>query len=77
MLASKDISPNKSLYYIAAKIIEIIKKEELKTIDIYFLKDEINKNEYISMPLLLLAFDWLFLLGILKIDDDGVICVYR
>lgn len=76
MIVSKDITPNKNLYYVGALVIEVLKKQNTNKLDIIEVYKEVNKKENISMSLLLFSFDWLFMIDILNIEDEEIkICL--
>ena len=65
MIISKDTNPERSIYYLGARVIEII---EGKTgdIDFFDLYRSIRSQEKISMELYSLTLDWLYILGAIK-----------
>lgn len=74
MLLAKDINPAKSIYYSSALILDIILKDQNnKTIDVIELFSKINDSHKISFHLLILSLDWLFMIGVLNINDNGLL----
>lgn len=64
--------PEKNLYFIGAKLIELLSKDSSKSPDVYQLHTSYNKkNTKISLDYLLLGLDWLYLLGLTEVDDSG------
>ncbi|WHP39099.1 MAG: hypothetical protein QJQ54_00265 [Mollicutes bacterium] len=77
MIISQNINPKRNLYYIGSLIIEIIEKYG-KTISIHNLFENLNKNkkDKISYSLFVLTLDWLFLLNIIKMNENNIkICL--
>jgi len=71
MIVSKDTNPEKDLYYLGARILEIL--ADLDTSDLgysdIFLR--LKSNVQISNNLYALSMDWLFLLGAVEITREG------
>ena len=71
MIVSKDTNPEKDLYYLGARILEIL--ADLETSDLgysdIFLR--LKSNVQISNNLYALSMDWLFLLGAVEITREG------
>lgn len=73
MIISKDISPERDLYYLGGKVIELLsnsKNDDLSFFDIY---ENIKNNEDISLKLYTLTLDWLYILGIISKIENGKI----
>ncbi|GAB1536276.1 hypothetical protein ADMFC3_19070 [Geovibrio sp. ADMFC3] len=51
-------------------------KKHLKLLDLYA---EIKRTHNISLSLLILCVDWLFLIGLISINDDGeiILCILK
>jgi len=71
MILGKDIHPNRNIYFLGAKVLEIIKADSCKNIDILDTFEKLNQNEKISMNLFALTLDWLFLLGAIRKNKKG------
>ncbi|MGP1479715.1 MAG: ABC-three component system middle component 6 [Capnocytophaga sp.] len=73
MIVSKNISPQWDIYYLGAKLIELLDSSKHKTYDYYVLHKQFVKQYPISFNLFMLVLDWLFLLGIIKKAKKGEI----
>jgi hypothetical protein len=75
MLLPDYTTPEKSIYFIGAKILESLRKIETSRIDILVLYDFYIRNTTIaiSFKFFLLGLDWLFLLGMIKHDKGDII----
>jgi hypothetical protein len=69
MLIPDNIHPERTIYYNGAFVLKAIQKQRITDIlDLYLA----TKAEHeITMPVLLLCLDWLFLLGLITIDETG------
>lgn len=64
--------PDKSLYVIGAKIIEIFDENISSTVNIVSLYDDYERNNgSISYPYFIYALDWLFIVGIIDTNNKG------
>lgn len=71
MLLPIEINPKSSIYYNESIILEKLKnKKEIKMMDLNFL---IRKNNDMSISIFLLSLDWLYLIDVIKISDEGII----
>lgn len=71
MIISKDINPERDLYYLGAQILEslIVKnKEEYDFIELY---SRIKLSNNISINLFSLTLTWLFTIGAIDHSDKG------
>jgi hypothetical protein len=76
MLVAKYSNPEKSIYYQASLILDIIKKLSLNTIDSSELYLNVVKQKgNLSYSQYLLALNWLYLLGIIDLNNNGVLVV--
>jgi len=71
MILGKDTNPERNIYFIGAKVLDIIKDEKGKEIDILDTFQKLNMNEKITMNLFTLALDWLFLIGAVDKNRKG------
>lgn len=71
MIVNKNINPERDLYYLGGKIIEILNNSDKKEFDYFELYNGLNKNHSISINLFSLILDWLFILGVIKIGKKG------
>lgn len=75
MIIDSDQHPERNLYFIGAKVIALLSKNNKKA-DVYQILKEYNKkNTQISLDYLLLGLDWLFLLGVTQVDEKGRIAL--
>jgi len=76
MLISKDTNPTRDLYYIGGLILQYLIQNNIKSIDCATLLD-VLKTKYndISANLLVLAIDWIYLLGSIDINEKGDLAV--
>lgn len=65
-------NPQKSLYFLGGKLLEILKTENLKytLLDLY---DYFKKYQNIEFKKFILILDWLYLINSIKITNDGYI----
>ncbi len=73
MIVSHDIKPERDLYFLGGKVIEIVLSFEEKEIDYFDLYERVNKNLEITISLFTLVLDWLFILGLIKNSKNGLI----
>ncbi len=71
MIIGKDIQPERKLYFLGSKVLELLQKSSQEE-DLISLYQTLNDKE-ISINMLLLTLDWLFLLGTIKIDEGKII----
>jgi len=73
MIVNKDIHPERKIYYLGALILDAIKQSKAKEIDFFDTYQKVNchSKTKISIMLFTLALDWLYLLGIIKNNNQG------
>ncbi len=71
MIVSKDINPERDVYYLGAKVIEIMDKQQNNEQDFFDVFQRLNKQENVSVSLFTLTLDWLFLAGAINKTDKG------
>lgn len=73
MIVDKNTHPERDLYYLGGKLIEILdasNQSEIDSIELYvIIKSKID----ISFNLFALSLDWLFLLGVIRKVERGVL----
>ena len=69
MLLPEYISPEDSLYYNGAIILNYLR--EYKNIGFTKLYLKVNETKKISRSIFLLSLDWLFLLNLVEFDNNG------
>lgn len=70
MIVSRDTSPERDVYYLGARIIEII-SVETESIDFFDVYKKINASDDVSMNLYALTLDWLFIVGVIDNSENG------
>lgn len=70
MIVNKDINPERDVYYLGAKVIEIISLD-MEQFDFFDVYQKISQSEKISMNLYSLTLDWLYLIGAVEHSDKG------
>lgn len=73
MIVNKNINPERDLYYLGGKVIEILDNSNNAKFDYFELYSNLNKNHNISINLFTLVLDWLFILGAVKKDKKGLL----
>lgn len=70
MIVSKDISPEQDVYFIGAKIIDIISREtgDADFFDVY---KQVHASGGVSMSLYTLSLDWLYIAGVIDNSENG------
>ena len=64
--------PQKSLYFLGGKLLELLKKENIKytLLELY---EQFKEYQYIEFKKFVLILDWLYLINSIKITQDGFI----
>ena len=65
MIVNPDSHPQRQLYYLGAKVIEIISANDDSS-DFFETYKKLKEKEDISIMLFMLTLDWLYLLGVIK-----------
>lgn len=73
MIVNKNINPERDLYYLGGKVIEVLNSFTKNEIDYFDLFITVNKSNKISLNLYSLVLDWLFILGVIKKGNKGLI----
>ncbi|NRT14088.1 hypothetical protein HNP99_000413 [Flavobacterium sp. 28A] len=73
MIVNKNINPERDLYYLGGKVIEVLSVFTSNEIDYFDLFFSVNKSNKISLKLYSLVLDWLFILGVIKKGNKGLI----
>lgn len=71
MIVNQDNHPQRQLYYLGAKALEILNSKG-GVIDFFDIYQELKLKEDISIRLFVLTVDWLYLLGVIT-SDKGLI----
>jgi hypothetical protein len=73
MIVNKNTNPERDLYYLGGKIIEVFVSFKNKEYDYFELFSLVNKTQEISLNLYSLVLDWLFIMGAIKKNNKGYI----
>lgn len=73
MIINKNINPERDLYFLGGKVIEVLNSYTKNEIDYFDLFLSVNKSNKVSMNLYSLILDWLFILGVIKKGNKGLI----
>ena len=73
MIVNKNINPERDLYYLGGKVIEVLNLFTKNEIDYFDLFLSVNKSNKVSLNLYSLVLDWLFILGVIKKGNEGLI----
>ena len=65
MIIIQDNNPQRDLYFLGAKVIEIL-NDPKQTFDFFDVFQSLKEKEDVSMNLFVLTIDWLYLLGVVK-----------
>ena len=71
MIVGKDIQPERKLYFLGGRVLDLLQKSTQEE-DLITLYQSLNDKE-ISINVLLLTLDWLYLLGAVKINKGKII----
>ncbi|MFT6138739.1 MAG: hypothetical protein ACJAUJ_001834 [Salibacteraceae bacterium] len=73
MIVNKNTNPERDLYYLGGKVIEVLNSFTKNEIDYFDLFLSVNKSNKVSLNLYSLVLDWLFILGVIKKGNKGLI----
>ncbi len=71
MIVNKNTSPERDLYFLGGKVIELMDDETTENFDFFELHKKLNESQNISISLFSLVLDWLFILGVIKNSTKG------
>jgi hypothetical protein len=71
MIISKDTNPGKDLYYLGAIILDSLQAIDSDTVEYITLLQELRNKINISNNLFALSLDWLYLMGVIDLSDEG------
>ncbi len=72
MIRSRDIHPQRNIYYLGYILLDIIKSEEAQSFDYIALFEKFCEVEKISINMFTLVLDWLFLLDLVTCEKDKI-----
>jgi hypothetical protein len=73
MIVNKNINPERDLYYLGAKVIQVLSLSEYDEFNYFDLFVEVNNLNKLSINLYILVLDWLFLTGVVQKSNNGLI----
>lgn len=73
MIVNKNINPERDLYYLGGKVIEILQDIDENEFDYFEVFQRLNSQKSISLNLYILVLDWLFLLKAIKKGKNGIL----
>lgn len=73
MIVNKNTSPERDLYYLGGKVIEILDSSNKTEFEYFELYGSLNENHNISVNLFSLVLDWLFILGVIEKGEKGLL----
>ncbi|MBT6837251.1 MAG: hypothetical protein HN704_14790 [Bacteroidetes bacterium] len=73
MILSNDIKPDRDLYFLGSKVIEVLNDSDEKKVDYFDLFQKVNLELEISLNLYTLVLDWLFIIGVIKNAENRLI----
>lgn len=73
MIVSTDIKPDRDLYFLGSKVIEVLLDYKDMKVDYFELFRKVNFETEISLNLFTLVLDWLFIIGVIKNAENRLI----
>ncbi|MDO9578887.1 MAG: hypothetical protein Q7J16_13470 [Candidatus Cloacimonadales bacterium] len=73
MIVSNDIKPDRDLYFLGGKVIEVLIDSDERKVDYFELFQKVNSELEISLNLYRLVLDWLFIIGVVKNAENRLI----
>ncbi|NOQ74456.1 MAG: hypothetical protein GQ574_20770 [Crocinitomix sp.] len=71
MIVNKNTSPQRDLYFLGGKVIEMLDDSKQSDFDFFELYKQLNDSQDVSISLFSLVLDWLFILGVVKNGVNG------
>jgi len=71
MIINRNINPERDLYYLGAKVIDLLSNTRSAEVDFFDLYYEMKGKEQITLNLFSLVLDWLFVIGVIKNGAKG------
>jgi hypothetical protein len=71
MIVSKNTHPERDLYYLGAKTIEVLNSSDKDEWDYFDLFFDLNQKYKVSLNLFSLVLDWLFILNVIQKGTNG------
>jgi hypothetical protein len=76
LIVSKDINPQNTIYFLGAQLLNVLFDNDGES-DFISAFQVINNQKKISVSLFTLAVDWLFLLGLIELDQGIIRYVHK
>lgn len=73
MIISSDIKPDRDLYFLGGKVIEVLLTSKEDEVDYFELFQKVNSELEITINLYTLVLDWLFIIGVIKNAKNGLL----
>lgn len=71
MIISRDTNPQRDFYYLGSLVIQAMSKKEGTKMDFFDLFNAINRQENFSINSYILTLDWLYLMDVIDIPENG------
>ncbi|MBL3531667.1 hypothetical protein JMJ99_09840 [Companilactobacillus zhachilii] len=75
MILPIDTQPESSLYFFGAKVLEVLNEQPENKGYFFDVFNLVKKRVKISLKLYQLTLDWLFLINIAKVNEEGVVYI--
>ena len=72
MIISRDMNPEREIYYLGAMIIDLLSTNPKDQISFFDVFGQLNERGKVSINLFALTLDWLFMLGIVNLRNGNV-----
>ncbi len=72
MIISKNTNPERELYYLGALVIDVLSSFSATEVDLLDAFQKLNETEKVSMNLFALTLDWLFVLGLVRSNQNNL-----
>lgn len=73
MIVNKNTNPERDLYYLGGQVIEILSDSSNNEFDYFELYKTVSQTQNIGINLYSLVLDWLYILGVIKKGNNGLI----
>jgi hypothetical protein len=73
MIINRNINPERDLYYLGGKVIEVLSTTNQSEFDYFELYRTVNQFQNISVKLYILVLDWLFILNVIRRGPGSLI----
>jgi hypothetical protein len=70
MIVSRDINPERDFYYLGARVISILSEGNIS--DFLEVRDRlVEQGVKLPLSLYILTLDWLYMIGLVKLSENG------